>query len=165
MLPPWVYFSESYEFSCFYKPFSRVSGDLFEWLPLDEDRALFIFGDVSGHGTHSALAMTAVQSFLKQLTAEDKEHATRPCLLANDINDYFCSHIQNIVYMSTLIVYMDFRRNFLRYLNAGYMDVIAMAQAGIDGTYDLLDIEPADLPARLPSLLVEFDGLNATIPH
>ena len=40
-----------------------------------------------------------------------------------------------------------------------------MAQAGIDGSYDLLDIEPADLPARLPSLLREFDGLNATIPH
>ena len=40
-----------------------------------------------------------------------------------------------------------------------------MAQADIDGTYDLVDIEPDDIPARLPALLNEFDGINATIPH
>ena len=138
LMPPWVYFGDNYEFSCYYQPYSSVSGDLFEWLPLDDDRVLFIFGDVCGHGTHSALAMTAIQSFLKQLTTQDKERSTRPCMLANDINDYFCSHIQNIVYMSTLIVYMDFRRNFLRYLNAGYMDVIAVdAESG-----EVLDINP-----------------------
>ena len=138
LLPPWVYFSDSYEFSSYYQPYSSVSGDLFEWLPLDEDRVLFIFGDVCGHGTHSALAMTAIQSFLKQLTTEDKEHATRPCLLANDINEYFCNHMQNIVYMSTLIVYIDFRNNFIRYQNAGYMDIIAVdAKTG-----EVLDINP-----------------------
>lgn len=40
-----------------------------------------------------------------------------------------------------------------------------MAAAGIDGTYDLLDIPPADLPARIPSLLADLDGFNVTIPH
>ena len=126
MLPPWVYFSESYEFSCLYKPFSRVSGDLFEWLPLDEDRALFIFGDVSGHGTHSALAMSAIQSFLTQSIMLDKERATRPCLIASDINDFFCQHLHNIVYMSSLIAYIDFKNNYLCYQNAGYMDIICV---------------------------------------
>ena len=126
MLPPWVYFSPSYEFSCFYKPFSRVSGDLFEWLPLDEDRALFVFGDVSGHGTHSALAMSAIQSFMTQSIMLDKERATRPCLIASDINDFFCQHLHNIVYMSSLIAYIDFRNNYLRYQNAGYMDIICV---------------------------------------
>ena len=126
MLPPWVYFSESYEFSCFYKPFSRVSGDLFEWLPLDEDRALFVFGDVSGHGTHSALAMSAIQSFLTQNVLLDKKRATRPCLIASDINDFFCRHLHNIVYMCTLIAYIDFKNNYLCYQNAGYMDIICV---------------------------------------
>ena len=126
MLPPWVYFSESYEFSCFYKPFSRVSGDLFEWLPLDEDRALFVFGDVSGHGTHSALAMSAIQSFMTQVIMLDKERATHPCLIASDINDFFCQHLHNIVYMSALIAYIDFKNNYLCYQNAGYMDIICV---------------------------------------
>ena len=138
MLPPWVYFSENYEFSCFYRPFTKVSGDLFEWLPLDETRALFIFGDVSGHGTHSALAMTAVQSFLKQIVLRDKERATHPCLIATDINDFFCNHLHNIVYMSTLIAYIDFKNNYLCYQNAGYMDLICVDA----DTGEINDINP-----------------------
>ena len=126
MLPPWVYFGGRYEFSCLYKPFSRVSGDLFEWLPLDEDHALFIFGDVSGHGTHSALALTAVQSFLKQIILLDKGKAARPCQIASEINKFFCDHLHNIVHMSALIAYIDFAENRIRYQNAGYMDPICI---------------------------------------
>ena len=40
-----------------------------------------------------------------------------------------------------------------------------MAAAGIEGTYDLLDVAPEDLPARMPALLRNYDGFNATIPH
>ena len=138
MLPPWVYFSEKYEFSCLYKPFTKVSGDLFCWMPLDEERALFIFGDVSGHGTHSALAMTAIQSFLKQDLMRDRERATRPSLIASDINNFFCQHLNSIVYMCTLIAFIDFGKNCIRYQNSGYMDVICF-----DGeTGEPVDINP-----------------------
>lgn len=40
-----------------------------------------------------------------------------------------------------------------------------MREAGIEGTYGLLDIAPEDLPARMPELLRDCDGFNATIPH
>lgn len=40
-----------------------------------------------------------------------------------------------------------------------------MAAAGIDGTYELVDIAPEDLGERLEPLLRAVDGLNATIPH
>ena len=40
-----------------------------------------------------------------------------------------------------------------------------MEEAGIGGTYELLDVAPEDLPSRMPSLLRDFDGFNATIPH
>ena len=150
MLPPWVYFSDSYEFSCFYKPFSRVSGDLFEWLPLDEDRALFIFGDVSGHGTHSALAMSAIQSFMTQAIMLNKERATRPNLIASDINDFFCQHLHNIVYMSSLIAYIDFRNNYLRYQNAGYMDIICVDA----DTGEVVNINPEN-KGRMPLGMVK----------
>ena len=40
-----------------------------------------------------------------------------------------------------------------------------MRAAGIDGSYELLDVAPEDLPARMPALLRDFDGFNATIPH
>ena len=126
MLPPWVYFSEDYEFSVLYRPFFQVSGDLFEWLVLDEGKALFVFGDVSGHGTHSALAMTAAHSFLKQMVMLDKERAAQPSLLAADINDFFFKHLHNIVYMCTLIAYIDFKNNFIRYQNSGFIDILCV---------------------------------------
>ena len=40
-----------------------------------------------------------------------------------------------------------------------------MAETGVDGTYELIDFPPEDLPARLPAVLRDFDGFNATIPH
>ena len=40
-----------------------------------------------------------------------------------------------------------------------------MRAAGIEGTYDLIDVSPEDIPSRLPALLRDYDGLNATIPH
>lgn len=138
MLPPWVYFGDSYEFSCLYKPFSRVSGDLFEWLPLDDDRALFIFGDVSGHGTHSALAMSAIQSFMTHAIMLDKKRATKPALIASDINEFFCQHLRNIVYMSALIAYIDFKHNYLCYQNAGFMDIICVDS----DTGEVMNINP-----------------------
>ena len=40
-----------------------------------------------------------------------------------------------------------------------------MDDTGIEGTYELLDIAPADLAARFPAILRDYDGFNATIPH
>ena len=150
MLPPWVYFCDQYEFSCLYRPFTQVSGDLFEWLSLDEGRALFVFGDVSGHGTHSALAMTAIQSFLTQVVMLDKERATHPELMASEINNFFCQHLHNIVYMSTLIAYIDFNQNYIRYQNAGYMDFFCVDSE----TGEALDINP-DRKGSIPPGLVK----------
>ena len=150
MLPPWVYFCPNYEFSCLYRPFTKVSGDLFEWLPLDEDRALFVFGDVSGHGTHSALAMTAIQSFLKQVIMLDKDRAAHPSRIAEDINYFFCNHLHSIVYMSTMVAFIDFRKNILRYQNSGYLDILCIDSL----TGEVLDINP-EKKGSLPLGLVK----------
>ncbi|NCB00181.1 MAG: hypothetical protein EOM70_12515, partial [Clostridia bacterium] len=40
-----------------------------------------------------------------------------------------------------------------------------MDLAGIDGTYELLAIPPAEIAGRMPEFLQAFDGLNVTIPH
>ena len=149
MLPPWVYFSEQYEFSYLYHPFTKVSGDVFEWLPLDENRALFIFGDISGHGTHSALAMTALQSYLSQVIMLDKDRATRPGQIISDINNFLCLHLHNIVYMSTLIAYIDFKDNFIRYQNAGCMDILCVDA----DTGEAVDINPEKKGSIPPGMI------------
>lgn len=48
---------------------------------------------------------------------------------------------------------------------SGEIHAAILDAAGIDGTYELLDVAPEDLPARMPALLRDYDGFNATIPH
>lgn len=78
MLPPWIRFTECYEFSFIYRPLFKISGDLFEWIPIDPQSCLCVFGDISGHGIHSALTMTAVQSILKQMITIHAPDELRP---------------------------------------------------------------------------------------
>ena len=161
MLPPWVYFGKSYEFSTFYLPHNVVGGDLVEWFPLDDERVLFIFGDISGHDTYSALAMSTVHSFVSHLIEVDKEKARRPCLIANEIHAYFRRHFAGIVSLAALIGYFDFRSNYLCYLNAGYENLICFDS--LTGKSDLLNpdyIGNMALGGNNDSLYTENDSME-----
>lgn len=125
LLPAWVRCDRDYEFSSLYKPLGKIGGDLFEWIPLGEHTCLSVFGDISGHGTDSALGMTAIQSFLKQMSLYKEEKAQQVHLVAQEINDFIVKYLYNAIYMCGLIVYWDFENNFCRYFNTGYMDIMA----------------------------------------
>ena len=62
MLPPYVYTGKFFEYSCLYRPLHKISGDLYERLPISDSCGVFVCGDLSGHGSHSALARIAVQT-------------------------------------------------------------------------------------------------------
>ena len=125
MLPPWVRFEKNYEFSCFYKPFGTVSGDLFDWIQIDDYRCLGIFGDVSGHDTAAALGMTAVQSFVSQIIATySKDAGFKPHLIAQELDDFIMRHLSPAVYMAGIVIYWDFENNVICYHNAGHKDIV-----------------------------------------
>ena len=124
MLPPWVHFTDSYLFSFIYRPLFKISGDLFEWIPISPTSCLCVFGDISGHGIHSALAMTAVQSILKQLTAIQEPGTLRPDRILRQLNDFFCEKLNMCSYMTCLVGIWDFAGNKLIYHNAGHPDLL-----------------------------------------
>lgn len=102
MLPPWIRFTECYEFSFIYRPLFKISGDLFEWIPIDPQSCLCVFGDISGHGIHSALTMTAVQSILKQMITIHAPDELRPDRILRQLNDFFCEKLNMCSYMTCL---------------------------------------------------------------
>jgi len=124
MLPPWVHFTDYYMFSFIYRPLFKISGDLFEWIPITPTRCLCVFGDISGHGIHSALAMTAVQSILKQLTVIQNPDALRPDRILRQLNDFFCERLNMCSYMTCLVGIWDFEENRLIYHDAGHPDLL-----------------------------------------
>ena len=119
MLPPWVHVDSSYVYTSCFVPYQAVSGDLFEWFPVTDDTALFISGDISGHGTNAALAMTAVQAFLKQFGRIEDRQAQRVHKLARLIHDFLYANLHDVAYMVATVMYADFKTRRIRYINCG----------------------------------------------
>ena len=55
-----------FSYGLFHRPFSRVSGDYFDVLPLDGGRTGFLIADVSGHGVPAALLTMLVKQVFRQ---------------------------------------------------------------------------------------------------
>ena len=143
-LPPWTCEEGNYQFSWLYKPLGKISGDLFEWMPLNDHSVLAVFGDVAGHGTHSAMGMMAIQSFLKQMALYTEESVMYPHRIAKEINDFILQNLSGRIYMCGLILYWNFKTNVMRMHNAGYLDIVS---------FDIRDGKRKDLnPKHLGSM-------------
>ena len=119
LLPPWTDLDRVYHYGVAWRPLEKVSGDLYEWIRVSRETALLIFGDVSGHGIRSALAMTAIQSFLKRFAEFDDHRAARVHAIAAAIHEFIETNLREIIYMAGLVAYVDFKRNRIRFINAG----------------------------------------------
>lgn len=130
VLPKWAHAGPRYRYGYFWRPFSKVSGDLVEWFPLGPEACLVVFGDISGHGTHAALAMMGVQIFLQQLlggglAAQD----VRPHRILQELHAFFRRNLPGIAYMACLVAVWDFSRNEVRFHNAGWQDLFCFRAA------------------------------------
>lgn len=123
VLPKWAHVGATYHYSGYWQPFGQISGDLVEWIPLSPTACAAVFGDISGHGTHSALAMMAVQVFLQQIAANLGDRRPRPYRLLRELNRFFAHNLSNVTYMACLVVYWDFAANEVVFHNAGYGDL------------------------------------------
>lgn len=165
VLPKWTHITKSYSYGDFWKPLGKISGDLVEWIPLSSDLCLIIFGDISGHGTHSALAMMAVQVFLKQLTNSLSGKMLRPCQIVQELNKFFTQNLGDVAYMAGLVAFFDFKKNEIYYHNAGYQDLYCFRSS----TGERIDLNPerkGSLPiGMLPDIkCTPDDDVRMTFP-
>ncbi len=119
MLPHWSRVSDVYAYTGRLIPMGRISGDLLEWYRPTEETSLVIFGDVSGHGADAALAMTAIQAFLKQFKHVDVETARRIHFIAELVHDFMVKNLKDVAHMAATFVFADYANKTLRYLNCG----------------------------------------------
>lgn len=126
LLPQWADIDRKYHYGIAWRPFEAVSGDLYEWIRIGSDKALLIFGDVSGHGIRSSLAMTAIQSFLKRFQDSDERRASRVHAIAHSIHDFIDANLRGIIYMAGFVAYIDFGNNSIRFINAGLPEMLCV---------------------------------------
>ena len=124
MLPVRSYVDDKAFYATWWQPKEIVSGDIYEVIPIGSRARLFILGDIQGHGTAAALAMTAVQSFLKNLIHSASELRLGPIEVANMLQDFFRENLADVSYMTALICLHDFVRNEVQWISCGAPDLL-----------------------------------------
>ncbi len=109
-----------------WKPMDIVSGDLYEIKPIGEAACLYVLGDIQGHGTSAALAMTAVQSFIKQMTHSADISYKAPYEIANELQVFFRKNLKDVSYMTALICVHRPKKGEVRWISCGAPDLVVI---------------------------------------
>ena len=125
-------------YSMWWRPKDIVSGDLFEAVPFGKDCYLFVLGDIQGHGTSAALAMTAVQSYLKRFNNYDVAQRSTVLDVANALQRFFRVNLTDVSYMTALICAHTPLKGVVEWISCGAPDLIVYDK----GSEKRLDINP-----------------------
>lgn len=148
MLPVRAHLDDRMFYSAWSQPKEVVSGDVYEVIPFSASQWLYVVGDIQGHGTSAALAMTAVQSFFKNLAHNVGHSGFSPVVVANLLQGFFRENLPNISYMTALICLHDLDRQEVQWISCGAPDLIVVDE----GRDEMLKTDPArkgGLPAGL----------------
>ena len=126
MLPPRAIRTPRGFYTTLWQPMDVVSGDLYEAVPFGFGSYLYVLGDIQGHGTSAALAMTAVQSFLKTLARREGTPYLTPADIANMLHRFLRKNLADVSYMTALICIHDAVNGFVKWISCGAPDLMVM---------------------------------------
>ena len=132
MLPARVVMTNHSFYTSLWKPKETVSGDLYEAMPFGAGEELYILGDIQGHGTSAALAMTAVQSFLKQFVRYDGTRSIQPEDIANMLQGFFRKNLADVTYMTALICIFRPQKNEVEWISCGAPDLMVFSPSSTE---------------------------------
>ncbi len=112
-VPPAV---EGYEIAGTNLPARYVSGDYFDYIPLDEDRCGIVIADVSGKGISAALLMAMVRSALRILATEN----ISPADVIRRLNAQMYPDIKEDMFISLAYAVIDQRKPEIQLVRAGH---------------------------------------------
>ena len=119
-------------------PARTVSGDFYDFFPLDDGRICFNLGDVSGKGMNAALLMAKTASLYRCLG----KTIHQPGRLLSLINEEICETVTRGMFVTMIGGIYDPRYGSVRLANAGHEPPLLH---GADGSF-------LDFPAEVPPL-------------
>lgn len=117
---PWL------DFSAVSIPASEVGGDYYDYFVLDDDRAVVVVGDVSGHGMSSGLVLAAVRAGLHLL----RESLDRPVEALIRLDTMLRATTPGRMFVSLQLALIDRSRREIRVANAGHPPVLFLTERG-----------------------------------
>ena len=135
-----------------YSPMTSVAGDLYDFLPLADDRLGLFIADVAGHGLPAAL----VASMLKTAVNLEARSTISPAKLLGELNRLFCQQTHGQFVTAALAV-LEPRAQTLTYSAAGHPPLLIWGNNG-DGVREL---EQNGLPL---GILSAAEYADVTVP-
>jgi sigma-B regulation protein RsbU (phosphoserine phosphatase) len=102
-------------------PARVVSGDYYDFIPLESRGAAVVVGDISGKGISAALLMASLQASLHAQLSMDHEKELSTALLVTRLNRQLYANTPPEKYATFYCAVYDDRTNRLTYTNAGHL--------------------------------------------
>lgn len=134
-------------------PARTVSGDFYDYYPLDDGRIAFTLGDVSGKGMNAALLMAKTASLLRCLGKSIKE----PGRLLTIVNDEICETSTRGMFVTLVHGVYDPACGYVRLANAGHEPPLILST---DGAFTAIEAEAP--PLGIAPSLIDEDGFPET---
>jgi serine phosphatase RsbU (regulator of sigma subunit) len=106
-----------FSFMAHYDPCQNVGGDLYDFIPFDDNRLGIIIGDVSGKGFAAALVMAWVVSQLKLAAFQEPD----PAKVLARVNQNFLDAQQENLFVTLIYGLLDWKHMTFRFCNAGHI--------------------------------------------
>lgn len=111
MLPKTLPRLDGYEVGAAYAPTGKVSGDFYDFIPLDGDRIFMLMTDVSGHGVPAAL----VTAMAKMAFDRHVKAGLSVAQILTNVNVDLCAAINTDHYLTAFAGILDLRTGRLIY--------------------------------------------------
>ncbi len=108
-----------------YKPARIVSGDLFDYFFIDNDRLIFTIGDVSGKGVPAAIFMSIAQTIIKSNATYAKAKN-----IVNKANRELCTNNQHQFFLTLFLGVLNVKNGELYFCNAAHTTILIVKQNG-----------------------------------
>ncbi len=154
MFPHWSTIRDGFRSSFFFRPYMKITGDIFSMTPLSKNVFLAVIGDISGHGIQAALTMSAIQFTLANLIRVHEKEAITPHMVLNQLQRFLVNVVEDR-YMTCTIAVVDFNANRVTYQSAGHADFLLYSPS--KGSF--LEVNPEQKGA-LPVGLVRENTYN-----
>lgn len=165
MFPHWNSVEDGVHISFFYRPYMKITGDLFNLIPISSGVYLGIIGDISGHGIQAALCMSAIQFSLVNMIRTAREETLRPHVILNHLQSFLVNIVDGR-YMTCIVGIIDYNKNTVTYQSAGHPDFIIYSP----GQGQILEVNPehkGSLPVGLVRghVYTEDDSVEMQFPE
>jgi len=126
LLPKTIPNIEGYEIFGNNNTCEEVSGDYYEYFPIDEKKWLFAIGDVSGKGIPASLLMAVLQSHLKAIVRFNQSTTE----IIENLNEYIRENSTVETFITFFLGILDLENHIFEYVNAGHNNPFCLKRNG-----------------------------------